>query len=104
MDWLDDTPIGARPHTSSTLSTMVTLQLADGSVESGWCRKEACPVKCVGVMSRVWATLLALYVMKIKYSDKEEEWELVATEAEGWLKKQSLPSDLTLEQQVFKNG
>ena len=67
-------------------------------------RKEACPVKCVGVMSRVWATLLALYVMKIKYSDKEEEWELVATEAEGWLKKQSLPSDLTLEQQVFKNG
>ena len=32
--------------------------------------------------------------------DKEEEWELVATKAEGWLKKQSLPSDLTLELQL----
>ena len=38
--------------------------------------------------------------MKIKYSDKEEEWELVATKAEGWLKKKSLPSDLTLELQL----
>ena len=112
---LDDTPhppsahpLASQPQT--TLSALVTLQLADGSWNldeslahqmGGKGRREleeACPVKCVGVMSRVWATLLALCVMKIKYSDKEEEWELVATKAEGWLKKQSLPSDLTLEQ------
>ena len=30
-------------------------------------------MKCVGMMTRV-ATHLALCVMKIKYSDKEEKW------------------------------
>ena len=83
---------------------MATLQLSDGSWNLDGDKEEMYRVKCVGMMTRVWATLLALCVMKIKYSDKEEEWELVATKAEGWLKKQSLPSDLTLEQQVFKNG
>lgn len=108
----DATPLPAstyqltsQPQTS--LSALVTLQLADGSWNldeslahqlGGKGRREleeACPG---GVVSRTWATLLALCVMEMKYSDKKEEWELVATKAEGWLKKQTLPSDLTLEQ------
>ena len=97
------------PQPQASLSALVTLQQADGSWnldeslahELGKKREElegACPVKCVGMMAMVWATVLALCVMKTRHSDKEEEWELVGTKAEGWLRRQPLPSDLTMEQ------
>ena len=97
------------PQPQTSLSALVTLQQANGS----WClddclahqlgkgRSElegACPVKCVGVMATVWATVLALCVMQTRHQDKQEEWELVAGKAEGWLKRQALPADLTLDQ------
>lgn len=97
------------PQPQASLSALVTLQQADGSWnldeslahQLGKRRKEledVCPVKCVGMMAMVWATVLALCVMKTRHSDKEEEWELVGTKAEGWLRRQPLPSDLTMEQ------
>lgn len=103
-------PVSQRASQLQTsLSALVTLQQANGS----WClddslahqlgkgRSElegACPVKCVGVMAAVWATVLALCVMQTRHQDKQEEWELVAGKAEGWLKRQVLPSGLTMDQ------
>ena len=97
------------PQPQTSLSALVTLQQANGS----WClddslahqlgkgRSElegACPVQCVGMMAAVWATVLALCAMQTRHQDKQEEWELVAGKAEGWLKRQALPSDLTMDQ------
>eukprot|EP00731_Ephydatia_muelleri_P002780 Em0001g2780a len=97
------------PQPQTSLSALVTLQQANGS----WCLddslahqlgkgrselEEACPVQCVGVMAAVWATVLALCAMQTRHQDKQEEWELVAGKAEGWLKRQALPSDLTMDQ------
>ena len=105
-----DSPVSRRaPQPQTSLSALVILQQADGSWhlddslahQLGKERSElegACPVNCVGVMATVWATVLALCAMQSRHQDKQEEWELVAGKAEGWLKRQVLPSDLTLDQ------
>ena len=33
-----------------------------------------------------WTTLLALYVLEYKFSDRESEWQLIATKAKKFLK------------------
>ena len=93
------------PLLAPSLSALVALQLANGSWSltgalSSELGKElkviedSCPSGCP---SAVWATALALSSLKLTYSSQQDEWELVAKKAEAWLKKQSLPTDLTLQ-------
>ena len=57
----------------------------------------ACPVKSDELVAVVWATVLILTLLKKKYSSQEEEWELIAMKAESWLKKQVLPSGVSIQ-------
>ena len=88
-----------------SLSSLVALQLANGSwsLTGALCSElgkelkvveDSCPSGCP---SAVWATALALSSLKLTYSSQQDEWELVAKKAEAWLKKQSLPAKLTLQ-------
>ena len=60
--------------------------------------ESACPIERNGTAASVWATVLAVSLLRARYSTQEDEWELIAMKAESWLKKQSLPSGCTLEQ------
>ena len=63
--------------------------------------ESACPIDRKGVGATgatVWATVLALSLLRSRYSSQQEEWELIVMKAESWLKKQSLPPGYTLEQ------
>ena len=88
-----------------SLCSLVALQLANGSwsLTGALCSElgkvlkvveDSCPSGCP---SAVWATALALSSLKLTYSSQQDEWELVAKKAEAWLKKQSLPANLTLQ-------
>ena len=60
--------------------------------------KSACPTECKGAVTSVWATVLALSLLRARYSSQQDEWELIAMKAESWLKKQSLPAEVGLDQ------
>ena len=57
----------------------------------------ACPIGREGAGAKVWATVLAVSLLRSRYSSQQDEWELIAMKAESWLKKQSLPAGVTLE-------
>ena len=57
----------------------------------------ACSIGREGVGATVWATVLAVSLLRSRYSSQQDEWELIAMKAESWLKKQSLPTGVTLE-------
>ena len=93
----------------TNLTKLITAQQANGSwtlnslfaqlmgkslnaLESG------CPIAMKGTVGSVWATVLAVTLLRTRYSSQQDEWELIAMKAESWLKKQSLPSGCTLEQ------
>ena len=59
--------------------------------------ESACPIEMEEVAG-VWATVLAVSLLRARYSSQQDEWELIAMKAESWLKKQSLPPGCTLEQ------
>lgn len=100
----------SQPVASITdLSSFITIQQADGSWKldtslaelMGKNQKdleEACPTECKGTMAMVWATILVLSLLRMKYSSQQEEWELVAMKAESWVKRQTLPSGVSLEE------
>ena len=75
---------------NSSLAKIIGKSLTD--LESG------CPVERKGIVGSMWATVLAVSVLRAQYSSQQDEWELIAMKAESWLKKQSLPSGCTLEQ------
>jgi len=90
------------------LSSFITAQQADGSWKLGTSLaqlfgksqkdlEEACPTECKGTMAMVWATILVLSLLRMKYSSQQEEWELVAMKAESWVKRQTLPPGVSLE-------
>ena len=96
------------PTPSSTLTAIITAQQADGSwkldstltnfiAKSQKAIQDACPVKSDGLVAVVWATVLVLSLLKKKYSSQEEEWELIAMKAESWLKRQVLPSGVSIQ-------
>ena len=95
--------------TSEILTYIITAQQVDGSwkldssviqllakpqneVENG------CPVKCNKSIASIWATVLILTLLQKKYSSQQNEWELIAMKAESWVKKQALPSGLTVKE------
>ena len=60
--------------------------------------ESACPIEMKGEVACVWATVLAVSLLRVRYSSQQEEWELIAMKAKLWLKKQNLPSGCTLDQ------
>ena len=105
------TPLAHKPKPAAptnTLSAIISLQLANGSwqLNSGVVSvlnktqkglEEACPGECQGVVAAVWATVLVLTLLRSRFADEQDEWELVGSKAESWVKKQSLPAALTLD-------
>ena len=94
-----------QPLVSKTLSSLVALQQANGSWSlttdlatqlSKEMRliEDSCPSGCPTL---VWATALAISTLKLTYSSQQDEWELVAKKAESWLRKQTLPSHLSIQ-------
>ena len=91
---------GTPPKPTNTLEDLVSAQQLDGSWEltSSFAQligkplavlKAACPI---GVGPTVWATVLAVSLLRSRYSSQQDEWELIAMKAESWLKKQNLSS------------
>ena len=90
------------------LSSFIIIQQANGSwkLDSSIAQllgkslkdlEEACPTECQGTVATMWATILVLSLLRVKYSNQQEEWELVAMKAESWVKRQTLPSGISLE-------
>ena len=93
----------------NTLTNLITAQKVDGSwaLTSSFAQlvgkslsdlEAVCPIERKGAGATVWATVLAVSLLRARYSSHQEEWELIAMKAESWLKKQTLPSGYTLEQ------
>ena len=101
-------PQVSKPGSPSCLSSFITIQQANGSwkLDSSIAQllgkslkdlEEACPTECQGTVATVWATILVISLLQVKYSNQQEEWELVAMKAESWVKRQTLPSGISLE-------
>ena len=96
------------PMPGDTLSSIIAAQQADGSwkfnstltklvLKSQKIIEDTCPVECEGVVAAVWATVLILTLLRKKYSSQQDEWELIAMKAESWMKKQALPTGVTIQ-------
>ena len=94
---------------TNTLANLITAQKVDGSwaLTSSFAQlvgkslsdlEAVCPIERKGAGATVWATVLAVSLLRARYSSQQEEWELIAMKADSWLKKQTLPSGCTLEQ------
>ena len=88
------------------LTNLITAQKVDGSwaLTSSFAQlvgkslsdlEAVCPIERKGAGATVWATVLAVSLLR---ASQQEEWELIAMKAESWLKKQTLPLGYTLEQ------
>ena len=98
---------GRTGPTGDTLSSLISLQQADGSwklddviakVLSKSLKElsDACPVKCDGGVATLWATILCVVYLELKHPSQKDEWELIAMKAELWLDGQSLPAGADL--------
>ena len=98
---------GHTGHGTDSLSSLISLQQADGSwklddviakVLSKSLKElsDACPVKCDGGVSTIWATVLCCVYLELKHPSQKDEWELIAMKAELWLDGQSLPAGADL--------
>ena len=85
----------APPKAIDNLSSIILLQQANGSwvlnetlathLQSSLTDlKDGCPSDCPS--SDVWATVLVIKVLRLRYSAQSDEWELVVKKAETWLK------------------
>ena len=92
----------------ANLTTLITAQLVNGSWEltTSFAQlvgkplpelEAACPIGREGVGATVWATVLAVSLLRSRYSSQQDEWELIGMKAESWLKKQSFSAGVTLE-------
>ena len=101
-------PPSSPPTKQTEASFIVSLQQANGSwllndqlagvvsksVEE---LKSCCPVSCDDtVMANIWATLVVIELLKKKYPSMLDELELVIIKAEQWLRKQVLPSGVSI--------
>ena len=98
----------AASRSSNELTRLISLQQADGfwkidSVTNFANKSLSNPIS--GVDPNVWATVLALVLLESRFSEQEDEWELVAMKAETWLSMQTLPAGVdvaTLKQEAKK--
>ena len=80
---------------SNELTQLISLQQAEGfwnldKVSSFMKKTISSPIS--GVDPAVWATVIALVLLESRFSQQQDEWELVAMKAETWLSMQSLPA------------
>ena len=98
----------------TNLTTLITAQQVNGSWEltSSFAQligkplahlEAACPIGREGVGGAIWATVLAVSLLRSRYSSQQDEWELIAMKAESWLKKQSLPPGTSLDK-IFQDA
>ena len=98
---------GPLTNPSNTLANLITAQQVNGSwaLTSSFAQmlgksllelETACPIEKKGDGATVWATILAVSLLRVKYSSQQDEWELIVMKAESWLKKQTLPPGSTL--------
>ena len=98
-------PATARPKSSGgspsdELTQLISLQLAEGfwnldKVSSFMKKTTSCPIP--GVDPVIWATIIALVLLESRFSQQQDEWELVAMKAETWLGMQSLPAGFDVQ-------
>ena len=94
------------PSPSSSLSQLIALQTAEGfwQLDKRLADVVGLPLeklvkKCPAAgLENVWATVLALTLLKERFSSQEQEWELVAMKAEMWLQDQTIPGPHSLNQ------
>ena len=112
---IDDIPEMLPPPRAKALASpagvtaLVAKQQADGSwkldatlaqllAKDQKALQDACPVHGQDTATAtVWATVLVLTKLRLSYSGQQEEWELIATKAESWLRRQKPPTGTTLE-------
>ena len=91
-------PTGGSP--SDKLTQLISLQQAEGfwnlDKVSGFMKKTiSSPIS--GVDPTIWATVVALVLLESRFSQQQDEWELVAMKAETWLSMQSLPAGFDIQ-------
>ena len=84
----------------SELTQLISLQQAEGfwnlDMVSGFMKKTiSSPIS--GVDPTIWATVVALVLLESRFSQQQDEWELVAMKAETWLSMQSLPAGFDIQ-------
>ena len=83
---------------STSINAIIALQQANGSwlLDDPFAQamgitlnvlESSRPTECD---TTVWATVLALVALRVKFSSERDEWELIANKSEVWLKGQSL--------------
>ena len=82
------------------LTQLISLQQAEGfwnlDTVSGFMKKTiSSPIS--GVDPTIWATVVALVLLESRFSQQQDEWELVAMKAETWLSMQSLPAGFDIQ-------
>ena len=91
------------PVNNNDPSSLIILQQANGSWilddtlaivldKSLVSIQDSCPPECD---VNVWVTVLAVIAFRIWFPSQQDEWELVVKKAEGWLKTQKLPDELS---------
>ena len=107
--YIDDPSPKSTGKVTDMLADLITAQQLNGSwtLDASHAQligkslsdlESACPIDRKGVGATMWATVLAVSLLRSRYSSQQEEWELIVMKAESWLKKQSLPPGYTLEQ------
>ena len=91
------------PVNNNDPSSLIILQQANGSWilddtlaivldKSLVSIQDSCPPECD---VNVWVTVLAVIAFRIWFPSQQDEWELVVKKAEGWLKTQKLPDEMS---------
>jgi hypothetical protein len=85
---------------SNELTQLISLQQAEGfwnldKVSSFMKKTISSPIP--GVDPIIWATVVALVLLESRFSQQQDEWELVAMKAETWLSMQSLPAGFDIQ-------
>ena len=85
---------------SDELTQLISLQQAEGywilDKVSNFVKKSITnPISSVA--PNVWATVIALILLECRFSQQEDEWELVAMKGEMWLSAQILPPGVDVE-------
>lgn len=62
--------------------------------------KESCPDSCT--TSEVWATVLVVTALRMRFASRQDEWELVVMKADDWLKKQHSVEEVSRFYEVAK--
>ena len=112
---ISQSPLGSSSVTTATplgpLNSIISLQTAQGYWQLEQVAAQVfhrgvsqlmaeCPVTCD---QSVWATMLVLVYLEVKYSGQKNEWELVAMKAEMWLEDSVDGNTLTKLREAAKN-